>query len=268
MSGVRDELLGEPALRVTAGFPSRLPGADGAALDTAARELGREPALSGTGTPRAGGAGHAGEDPNGVWGEPALAAAPAAAAARERHTAWLAAQWDGARPTRRAGVFLVLALVAGPFALLCAIVRESVSTTALAIMVAGPVAEELAKIAAPLMVLEKRPWLFSSGASLAGLCALSGLVFATIENLVYFFVYIQEPTPEIVLWRLFACTALHVICASLSGVGLARAWRRAAAARGAVEATFATPWIVAAMSVHGAYNAMATTWELLVPFHG
>ena len=142
---------------------------------------------------------------------------------------------------------------------------ESVSATALAIAVAGPVAEELAKIAAPLMMLEKRPWLFSSGASLAGLCALSGLVFATIENLVYFFVYIQDPTPEIVLWRLFACTALHVACASLSGFGLARAWRRAAAARGAAEPSLATPWIVAAMAVHGAYNALATAWELLAP---
>ena len=265
MSGVRDELCGEPALRGEAGLPPRLPGADGAALDAAARELGREPALGGTGAPRAGGAGHSGEDPNGIWGEPALAAAPAAAAARARHAAWLAAQWDGARPTRRAGVFLALALEAGPFALLCAIVGESVSATALAIAVAGPVAEELAKIAAPLMMLEKRPWLFSSGASLAGLCALSGLVFATIENLVYFFVYIQDPTPEIVLWRLFACTALHIVCASLSGFGLARAWRRAAAARGAAEPSLATPWIVAAMAVHGAYNALATAWELLAP---
>ena len=88
---------------------------------------------------------------------------------------------------------------------------------------------------------------------------------ATIENLVYFFVYIQDPTPEIVLWRLFACTALHVVCASLSGFGLARAWRRAAAARGAAEPSLATPWIVAAMAVHGAYNALATAWELLAP---
>ena len=85
------------------------------------------------------------------------------------------------------------------------------------------------------------------------------------ENLVYFFLYIKDPTPEIVLWRLGACTALHVVCATLSGLGLARVWRRASAARSSADPSFAVPWIVAAVAVHGAYNALATAWELLAP---
>ena len=108
--------------------------------------------------------------------------------------------------------------------------------------------------------------LFSSGGSVAALCALSGLVFASIENLIYFFFYIKDPTPEIVLWRLVACTALHVACAALSGLGLARAWRRAAAARSAADPSLAASWTVAAIVLHGAYNALATVWELLAPF--
>ena len=117
----------------------------------------------------------------------------------------------------------------------------------------------------PLMTLEKRPWLFSSGGSVAALCALSGLVFASIENVLYLFVYLRDPTPGLVLWRLVVCTALHVGCASLSGVGLARVWRRAAAERAAADVSLAAPWTIAAMVAHGAYNGLATVWELLAP---
>ena len=255
MPSVRDELADEPALR---GSATRA---------AAAAELLDEPALVG-GAP-AGDEAAGGEDPHGVWGEPALAASRDAAASRSRHAAWVAAQWEGAGTGRRALVFLALALAAGPFAILCATVREAVALNSiLAVAVLGPVAEELGKIAAPLMTLERRPWLFSSGGSLAALCALSGLVFASVENLLYLFHYIPDPTPGIVVWRLTVCTALHVGCSTLSGLGLARAWRRAARDRAPADPSLSASWVIAAIVVHGSYNALATVWEILARAEG
>ncbi len=267
MAADRADLAREPALRDAAGLLPRLPGADAAARAAAARELLDEPALAGGGRDGAGTAWD--EDPHGVWGEPALAASRDASASRARHAAWVAAQWEGAGAGRRALVFLALALAAGPFALLCATVREAVALNSiLAVAVLGPIAEELGKIAAPLMTLEKRPWLFSSGGSLAALCALSGLVFASVENLVYFFFYIRDPTPGIVLWRLTVCTALHVGCSTLSGLGLARAWRRAARDRAPADPSLAATWTIAAIVVHGSYNALAAAWTLFARAEG
>ncbi len=264
MSDARRELLEEPALRGVAA-PPPLPGAAGArrAAASATAEVAREPALGAAGAAPAPDA--VGADPNGVWGEPALADAPAAGASRERHAAWVAAQWAGAGRGLRAAAFLGLALAAGPFAVLFAVLRETIVSSPLAAVTIVPVAEELAKAAMPLMTLEKRPWLFSSGGSVAALCALSGLVFASIENVLYLFVYLRDPTPGLVLWRLVVCTALHVGCASLSGAGLARVWRRAAAERAAADVSIAAPWTIAAMVAHGAYNGLATVWELLAP---
>ena len=255
MSDPGFRLSDEPALRGTA-FPPRLPGEDAKTGAGAARDLADEPALRGLTAADGVGAG----EPHGVWGEPALAGTAAADRSRERHAAWVAAQWAAACGVHRAGVFLALALASGPFAVLCAIAREAAPSVApvLATAVMAPVAEELAKIAAPLMMLEKRPWNFSSGGSVTALCALSGLVFACIENVMYFFVYLDAPTPGLVAWRLVVCTALHVVCAGVSGAGLGRAWKRAEANRSAADPAPAAPWIIAAMLVHGAYNALAT----------
>ena len=260
------ELLDEPALRGWAA-PPPFPREAMAAAAKAVQELPDEPALA-NGDMASSETEPSGEDPNGVWGEPALADVPDATAARLRHAAWVESQWLQAKgASRRLGVFLALALAAGPFAILCAGVREAASLKSiLAIAVLGPIAEELGKIAAPLMTLEKKPWLFSSGGSITVLCSLSGLVFASIENLLYFFVYLEDPTPGIILWRLCACTALHISCSTLSGLGLARVWRRAARDRTPADPSFAASWVIAAIVLHGVYNALATTWELLAPF--
>ena len=231
-------------------------------------EIADEPALRGPATPPA----SSGEDTDGIWGEPALSGTPAAAESRKRHDSWVAAQWKGASAPMRTLAFIALALASGPFAVVCALLRETVGRGFLAIAVLAPVVEEAGKIAAPLTTLEKRPWLFSSGSSITVLCTLSGLVFASIENLLYFFVYIKNPTPEIIAWRLVVCTAMHVVCSTLSGFGLARVWRSASLRRGNGSdspnsptdiPSLAAPWIVAAVVLHALYNSSTVIWNLL-----
>ena len=195
-------------------------------------------------------------DSGGVWGEPALADAAAAGGAREVRREWLARQWAAADGGTRIGVFAALCAFSGLAAVVCVLLKAFAGFGVLAIAVAAPVAEEMSKAILPLMVLERRPWLFGSYATIVLVGAMSGLVFASVENLLYFFLYIPEGslTMGTILWRLLACTALHVCCSTLVCSGLACAWRKARARLGEFEMSVAMPRLVAAVAIHGLYN--------------
>lgn len=204
-------------------------------------------------------------DPAGVSGEPALSAAESAAQARADRRAWLAERWDSASSAERIRVFAALCVVSGAAAVFCVFAKGSLGFAALAVVIGAPVVEEFAKAAGPLMVLEKGPWSFGSAASIVSVGFMSGLVFAMCENLLYFFKYIpeEELTPGLVIWRLTACTSMHVLCTVVSCIGLARAWRRAFQAKSGFDAAPAIPWLVAAAVLHGSYNLCALVHGLL-----
>ncbi len=222
-------------------------------------DVSEEPVFQATRAPSA-------SDDAGVWGEPALASASAAGAARAERRAWVAEQWETFGKGRRLKVFLGLCAISGTMAVLCALMKGSLGFASLAVIFGAPVVEEVSKALGPLMVLEKRPWCFGSFSSIVIVGLVSGLVFASIENVLYFFVYIPSDklTPGVVLWRLAACTAVHVAGAVLSCTGLARAWRRAATTKGEFEMASAVPWFFAAMALHAAYNFGAVVYSILV----
>lgn len=196
---------------------------------------------------------------SGVWGEPALIDAAAADSARSRHEARIAEMWASTGTLQRLLVFTALSVFSGCIAILCTFAKGAVGYTVLAVVLGAPVVEELSKAMGPLMVLEKRPWLFGSATSIVLIGVVSGLVFATVENLLYFFVYIPagELTYGTFIWRMTACTALHVTGTVLSCIGLARAWRRAERAKAEFKAEIAAPWCIAAIVLHALYNTGA-----------
>lgn len=204
-------------------------------------------------------------DEAGVWGEPALSEVEAADAARTERRVWLREQWESTGTDPRLGVFAALCALSGLWAILCTFMKGAFGFGALAVVVGAPLVEEISKAMGPLMVLEKRPWLFGSASSIVLIGIASGLVFASVENLLYFFVYLPSSslTPGLVLWRLTVCTLLHVTVATLSCFGLSRAWRHAAQVKGTFEMSSAVPWMVAAMIVHGLYNAAALVYGIL-----
>ena len=121
------------------------------------------------------------------------------------------------------------------------------------------VAGEMAKVVLPLMLLEKRPWLYRGVSSIFTACIVSALVFASIENLLYITVYIPEKdlTGALIKYRLVVCTTLHVACTAISAYGLAAAWRRAKDRCSEFDMAAATPYLATAMAIHGVYNAIA-----------
>lgn len=205
----------------------------------------------------------AGADP--IGGEAALADEPEAMRDRERTEERLRMLWS--RPPRSGAAlrFAVLCAASGAFAVLCALAKGALGFGLLAVAVGAPVVEETAKAILPLMCLEKEPWTFRSAGAIVLACLVSAFVFATIENLLYFFVYIprEKLTEGIIRYRLIVCTLMHVGSTAVSACGLARAWRDAKAGMTDFSAATVTPYLFAAMAIHGLYNAAAAVFSLV-----
>ena len=71
-------------------------------------------------------------------------------------------------------------------------VKKIVAVYEKAMAVGAPVVEEVAKVVLPMMWLEKEPWRFRGVWAIVFPCIVSALVFATIENLLYFHIYIPR----------------------------------------------------------------------------
>lgn len=128
--------------------------------------------------------------------------------------------------------------------------------------VTGPLYEELMKVMVVLMMIELRPYLFRHSAAIWAATLGSAAVFATLENLIYLNVYIPDPTPGMILWRWSACSALHVGCTAITTVGLVRMWRTSVTELRPPSIAAVYPFLVAAIIVHGLYNATVVFAQL------
>ena len=159
-------------------------------------------------------------------------------------------------------VTLGVILLSGPWALLGAFLSgyfglDQGDTLTVALVVFGPVTEEMMKIAVALYVIEKRPFLFKSPVQIFVGVLAGALVFAGVENLLYIHVYIPEPSAELIQWRWTVCVALHVCCSFIAAIGLVRIWRGTWERFRRPELSRAFPYILVAVIVHGVYNAFA-----------
>lgn len=208
-----------------------------------------------------------------VWEEPTLNVSiagpvPVDAATYAR---WLGEQQKQTLRSTTWLVTMLLATAAGPWAIIgafCgAMSGESAGPNgrtffaALAVVVFGPVMEEVMKIAITTWVVERRPYLFASASQVMISCLAGGLAFAGVENLLYLFVYIDKPTASIWYWRWSVCVVLHVGCSFIAGMGLARVWRTTMATRRPPNLNLGTQYLIVAIVVHGTYNALAMGLE-------
>ncbi|MEN1679649.1 MAG: PrsW family glutamic-type intramembrane protease [Planctomycetota bacterium] len=196
-----------------------------------------------------------------VWDEPALGGELAGEAPADQVTygRWLDEQiarttaGDSWRTTFR------LAAAAGPWGLIGAAWTLFVGggygmSSLLATAVFSPVTEEIVKVAAVLWVVEKRPFRFKSTGQILFCAAAGGLVFAAIESLLYLAFYGATTRAGL----LILSTAMHVLCSTVSGVGLGRIWADSITRRRRPELAVGMPQFAAAIWLHGLYNA--TLW--------
>lgn len=164
-----------------------------------------------------------------------------------------------------------VALLAGPWAILGAFLNPFISGgyTAAgigAVVLFGPVVEEMLKAGTALIMIEKRPFLFRSPVQIF-LCVLAGAaVFAVIENVLYLYVYVPDPPEGLIQWRWSICILLHMGCTLIAGMGLHRMWKDLWRRRGRPRLSIAFPYLVVAMVVHGGYNTFAVILNFM-DFH-
>jgi len=199
-----------------------------------------------------------------VWDEPALSeslSGPAPDGA-VTYAGWLATETAAMTPWRSWRHVLLLIsgsglwAVAGVFIL--TLQGQGGGLGLAAVVVFGPVLEELLKISTALITVERRPWLFLSSGQIYLCCVTSGLMFAAVENLLYLLVYIRDPTWLLVVWRWTVCVLLHAGCSGIAAVGLVRVWREALAQRRRPELAGMTRSVAIACLIHGVYNLVAT----------
>lgn len=195
-----------------------------------------------------------------VWEEPLFPGSHAGSP----YAALLRMRWARQRGVDIALTFLLCLLAAGPFAIAAAFVKGYGDGGAVwGIVLFGPLIEEFAKISVPVIILERAPWRWTRGGQLVFVCAVSGLVFAVIENLLYLHVYIHAPSPEITHWRWTICTLLHVSCSTIAGLGLRRVWCHTRQTLTRPDASRLAPCVILAVIIHGAYNMFAIVFSML-----
>jgi len=152
-----------------------------------------------------------------------------------------------------------LTLLSGLFAIVAAVVRQLTIgfPDILAAVIVAPPVEEILKVSIPIMVLEHRASWIDKGRALLFFAMGSALVFAVVENLLYTFIYLKNPSAELLWWRWIVCTAMHVVASGLVGVGLMRAFSRGQRDNQSPRFVWEWPWLAAAIAVHMAYNTFA-----------
>lgn len=204
-----------------------------------------------------------------VWDEPALSGDLSGPPPEGQLTyaRWLEKQIAATSEADAWRTTLLVALAAGPWGVVGAMWSQMTAGSVafsgmLAAVILAPVTEEITKVAAALWVVEKRPFRFKRKSQILLCAAAGGLIFAAIENVIYLAVYNPGGGPAYAAWRWIVCTALHVTCSTITGVGLAQIWHDAITGRRRPELAIGMPMFTVAMVLHGLYNAAATLAEV------
>ena len=198
-----------------------------------------------------------------VWDEPAVTSHTAPTAGDQTYARWYEHRQATTPAWIRLTLITAVALAAGPWAVLGAFIGSgNWMGSFFGVAVFTPIVEELMKVAALTLLLERRPYLFRSAAGVLATAAAGGLAFAIIENFLYLTVYIPNPDVGLIVWRWTVCVGLHVGCSLIAGLGLARVRRVTHRTKTRPDLTLAFPCLVIAMVIHGLYNATVTLLAL------
>ncbi|PCI08447.1 hypothetical protein COB72_08290 [bacterium] len=154
----------------------------------------------------------------------------------------------------------IMAACSGLFAVVGALMSNSTAfgmtgqIQFFAVVIFAPVVEEVMKTSLLLWGVEQKPYLFRSPKQLMIIGAFSGLVFASVENVLYLKVYIDDPSPFIVLWRWTVCVGLHTTTTAIATLGLVKIWQRVMRTGQFARAELGARYLFIAILLHALYN--------------
>jgi len=201
-----------------------------------------------------------------VWDEPARSDALSGPVPEDAVTyaRWLRKKRSQVLPATSWAVTFFIAEIAGLWAVIGAFMGSGQTVfNVVAATVFAPVVEEIMKVSAALYVVERRPYLFRSGVQIALCAVMGGLLFGVLENVLYMNVYVPNPARGLATWRWTVCTALHVTCSFIMGLGLIRVWAAAERHCTRPQLSLAYPFTVAAIVLHAGYNTAAALLHAL-----
>jgi hypothetical protein len=181
--------------------------------------------------------------------------------ARESYGQWLVRHRADVSPWRSWRAVAIASLIGGPLAIFGAFMNAPEGGWFL-LIVFGPAVEEAMKVAAISWIVEVRPYLIRDRRQILFPALMSALAFAAIENVLYLKIYIRSPEASIIMWRWLGCTSLHVTCSLVASMGLVQVWRRTVDEGRRPQLSLAWRFLVAAIALHGLYNAAVTGLEI------
>lgn len=180
------------------------------------------------------------------------------------YSKWVAEKRSATPRSMTWATTILVAMSAGPLGVISTFWGAGEGAfSVLAVVLFGPVIEEVSKIMAATYVVEKRPYLFSSPWQIMICCAAGGLAFSIIENILYLFVYFPAHEPWLWAWRWTVCTALHTGCSLIAGLGLMRVWEKSRVLGKQPDLNLGVRFLVGAIVLHGVYNAGAVVMSMV-----
>ncbi len=154
----------------------------------------------------------------------------------------------------------LVALLGGVFGIIGAIYTEALHGSLFAAYIGAPIIEESLKPAGVYFLLAKLPHVLKNQLYTAFLTSLGGITFALMENLVYFTIYVPEPSAHLIQWRYTVCIGVHAVCSFIFGLGINH--KLVASINGETKfLSYGKRFFFTAMALHSIYNIGATIFE-------
>lgn len=151
---------------------------------------------------------------------------------------------------------LAAAFGGGIFAILGTMLEEAFSSSVLMLFLIGPAIEEVMKPIGVILLLESRPYVFVNRGSVILVALASATIFASLENFMYIFIYNPGGSMIFIMYRLIACTLIHLIATFVFTLGLLGDFEDVRAGKKTFELEDRVRYIIAAIGIHSAFNTI------------
>lgn len=200
-----------------------------------------------------------------VWDEPSLSPDLAGGTPEDALT-WRSWYDRHAAATSLIDTWLITTLViivSAPLALFTAWFRFGGSAFDLLVVVLiVPATEEILKVALPLWIVEKRPYLYRAPFQILLCAVVSGLFFGAARYVFTFRLFVPGAGLAANRETLMSVVTMHTVCSAFAAFGLIRIWSRAVGNRQPPNLTDGGVWGSLAVALHVGYAAIIVATQL------
>jgi len=204
-----------------------------------------------------------------VWDEPSLTPDVSAATPESALTYanWLTQRRESWTEFNAWTVTLGVTLLSIPMAAIAAVINWTTGnvfmvTDVFIACLAGPMLQEICKIAIPLWIVEKRPYFFTTWFQFFILALVTATVFAAVSNF-FLSLIVREVTMPIFLFQWVGILGLNLVTAAISTYGLETIWRNSINSGKPPKLDDGYPYFATAIGLHDVFAIGITVWAIV-----